>query len=65
MATDGQRCGLPDGVAVVVPSLITVFRDEFEDHLNERRCPLPRDLDLPRSRTTEWMPASSSTNAMP
>jgi NADH-quinone oxidoreductase subunit F len=48
MVTDGQRCGLPDGVAAVVPSLITAFRNEFEDHLNERRCPLARDLDLPK-----------------
>lgn len=46
MVTDGQRCGLPDGVRTLVPSLMGAFRAEFEAHLNGRGCPLPRDLVL-------------------
>lgn len=48
MVTDGQRCGLPDGVAALVPSLITAFRGEFEAHLNGHGCPLPREIDIPK-----------------
>ena len=48
MVTDGQRCGLPDGVRNLVPSLMTEFRSEFEAHLNGRGCPLPRDITLPK-----------------
>lgn len=48
MVTDGQRCGLPDGVRTIVPSLIAEFRSEFEAHLNGRGCPFPRDVLLPK-----------------
>jgi NADH-quinone oxidoreductase subunit F len=48
MVTDGQRCGLPDGVRTIVPSLIDEFRSEVEAHLNGRGCSLPRDILLPK-----------------
>jgi len=48
MVTDGQRCGLPDGVRTIVPSFMTEFRSEFEAHLNGRGCPFPRDISLPK-----------------
>jgi NADH-quinone oxidoreductase subunit F len=57
MVTDGQRCGLPDGVRTIVPSLIDEFRSEFEAHLNGRGCSLPRDILLPK--ISRYHPASS------
>jgi NADH-quinone oxidoreductase subunit F len=48
MVIDGQRCGLPDGVRTIVPSLMAEFRSEFEAHLNGRGCPFPRDIMLPK-----------------
>jgi NADH-quinone oxidoreductase subunit F len=48
MVTDGQRCGLPDGVDAIVPSLIGYFRDEFDVHLNGRGCPTSREIELPK-----------------
>lgn len=48
MVTDGQRCGLPDGVVNLVLSLIASFRDEFESHLNGGGCSFARKIDLPK-----------------
>lgn len=48
MVTDGQRCGLPDGVDAIVPSLIAYFREEFDGHMNGRGCPKPREIKLPK-----------------
>jgi hypothetical protein len=48
MVTDGQRCGLPDGVDAIVPSLIAYFRDEFDAHLNGRGCATTREIELPK-----------------
>ena len=56
MVTDGQRCGLPDGVRSLVPSLIAGFRSEFEAHLNGRGCPFSRDIVVPK--ITGYDPAS-------
>ncbi|MDQ4028749.1 MAG: SLBB domain-containing protein [Actinomycetota bacterium] len=56
MVTDGQRCGLPDGVRTLVPSLVSEFRMEFEAHLNGRGCPLPRDIPVPK--ITRYEPAA-------
>jgi NADH-quinone oxidoreductase subunit F len=56
MVTDGQRCGLPDGVRTIVPSLMSEFRSEFEAHLSGRACPFSRDILLPK--ITGYAPAS-------
>jgi NADH-quinone oxidoreductase subunit F len=48
MVTDGQRCGLPDGVDAIVPSLTAYFRDEFDAHLNGRGCTTTREIELPK-----------------
>ena len=56
MVTDGQRCGLPDGVDAIVPSLIACFRDEFVAHLNGRGCPGPREIEL--SKITNYIPGA-------
>jgi NADH-quinone oxidoreductase subunit F len=45
--TDGQRCALPSGEAVLVSSCLGFFEDEFRDHLG-RRCPRPRELPFPK-----------------
>lgn len=48
MVTDGQRCGLPDGVRNIVASLMSEFRSEFDAHLGGRGCPFTRDVVLPK-----------------
>jgi len=45
--TDGQRCALPTGEALLMASLIDAFRDELEAHLG-RPCPSDRALKLPK-----------------
>ncbi len=47
--TDGQRCALPTGEALLVGSVVEAFADEFAEHLG-RDCPRPRDLPIPLFR---------------
>jgi NADH-quinone oxidoreductase subunit F len=56
MVTDGQRCGLPDGVRKLVPSVVASFGDEFRAHLSERTCQRPRHLQLPK--ISDYTPGS-------
>jgi NADH-quinone oxidoreductase subunit F len=48
MVTDGQRCGLPDGVDAIVPGLTAYFGDEFDAHLNGRGSATTREIEVPR-----------------
>ncbi|MGZ4139038.1 MAG: NADH-ubiquinone oxidoreductase-F iron-sulfur binding region domain-containing protein [Actinomycetota bacterium] len=45
--TDGARCALPTGETRLVQSFVTLFLDEFEQHLGGT-CPRPRSLQLPK-----------------
>ena len=40
----GTICALGDAAAVPVVSYITKFRDEFESHVREGRCPLTAEV---------------------
>ncbi|MGH2752950.1 MAG: NADH-ubiquinone oxidoreductase-F iron-sulfur binding region domain-containing protein [Actinomycetota bacterium] len=48
MATEGQRCGLPDGLRTLVPSLVDAFPSDFEHHIARGSCPSERDIVLPK-----------------
>lgn len=45
--TGGQRCGLPTGAVNLVRSAVSLFEDEFREHLG-RACPRPREISLPK-----------------
>lgn len=46
--TDGNRCFLPVQEQRVIGSLLNTFPEEFTDHLEQRACPLPRELVIPK-----------------
>jgi NADH-quinone oxidoreductase subunit F len=46
--TDGNRCALPVEERDVVSSTLRAFPEEFAEHLEQGRCPRPRDLVLPK-----------------
>jgi NADH-quinone oxidoreductase subunit F len=46
--TDGQRCALPSGEALLVSSCLESFEDEFRTHVKERTCAYPRELPFPK-----------------
>jgi NADH:ubiquinone oxidoreductase subunit F (NADH-binding) len=46
--TDGNRCYLAVEEQLVVASLLQAFPDEFVAHIEQRSCPLPRPLELPK-----------------
>ena len=45
--TDGQRCALPTGEALLMRTLLDRFDDEFRAHLG-RSCPTERKVALPK-----------------
>ena len=45
--TDGQRCALPTGEALLIRSLLNRFEDEFRAHLG-RPCPGERRVSFPK-----------------
>jgi NADH-quinone oxidoreductase subunit F len=45
--TDGQRCALPTGEALLVESAVRAFDAEFRAHLGQP-CPRPRELPFPK-----------------
>jgi NADH-quinone oxidoreductase subunit F len=46
--TDGARCYLATQEQLVVASLLQAFPDEFVAHVQQRGCPLPRSVELPK-----------------
>jgi NADH:ubiquinone oxidoreductase subunit F (NADH-binding) len=46
--TDGARCYLANEEQLVVSSLLQAFPAEFVAHIEQRGCPLPRPLELPK-----------------
>jgi NADH:ubiquinone oxidoreductase subunit F (NADH-binding) len=46
--TDGNRCYLAVEEQLVVSSLLQAFPDEFVAHIEQRGCPLPRTVELPK-----------------
>ncbi len=46
--TDGARCYLANEEQVVVASLLQAFPGEFVAHVEQRGCPLPRTIELPK-----------------
>lgn len=50
---EAGRCYLVNAVPIVVYSIIDQFPDEFARHINERRCPYPRD-PLPSFRLMDY-----------
>jgi hypothetical protein len=46
--TDGNRCYLAVEEQLVVSSLLQAFPDEFVAHIEQRGCPLPRPVELPK-----------------
>jgi NADH:ubiquinone oxidoreductase subunit F (NADH-binding) len=46
--TDGARCYLATEEQNVVSSVLRAFPEEFAEHLEQGRCPRPRDLPLPK-----------------
>lgn len=48
IVTDGNRCYLPVQEQRVVASILRRFPEEVAEHLEQQRCPLPRDLPVPK-----------------
>jgi len=46
--TDGNRCYLAVEERDLVSSVLTSFRDEFVEHIEQHRCPRPRRLPIPK-----------------
>ncbi len=46
--TDGNRCYLAVEEQKVVASILRAFPEEFAEHLEQRRCPRPRELAFPK-----------------
>jgi NADH:ubiquinone oxidoreductase subunit F (NADH-binding) len=46
--TDGNRCYLPIEERELVSSLLRAFPDEFTEHIETGRCPLPREIVVPK-----------------
>ena len=46
--TDGNRCYLAVEEQQVVASLLRAFPEEFAEHLEQRACPRPRPLTMPK-----------------
>jgi NADH-quinone oxidoreductase subunit F len=46
--TDGNRCFLAVEEQVMVSSLLRAFPQEFVEHVETGRCPLPRRIPIPK-----------------
>jgi NADH:ubiquinone oxidoreductase subunit F (NADH-binding) len=46
--TDGSRCFLASEEQIVVTSILRAFPEEFTEHIELGRCPLPRRLPIPK-----------------
>ncbi|MDZ7679617.1 MAG: NADH-ubiquinone oxidoreductase-F iron-sulfur binding region domain-containing protein [Acidimicrobiales bacterium] len=46
--TDGARCYLATEEREVVASILDAFTVEFADHIEQHRCPRPRQLPIPK-----------------
>jgi NADH:ubiquinone oxidoreductase subunit F (NADH-binding) len=46
--TDGNRCYLAVEEQVIVTSILRAFPEEFAEHIELHRCPLPRQLPIPK-----------------
>jgi NADH:ubiquinone oxidoreductase subunit F (NADH-binding) len=46
--TDGNRCYLPIEEERVIRSVLEAFAGEVDEHLEDGRCPRPRDLPIPK-----------------
>jgi NADH-quinone oxidoreductase subunit F len=46
--TDGARCYLATEERVMVASVVDAFADEFAEHIEHHRCPLPRQVPMPK-----------------
>ena len=46
--TDGNRCYLAVEEQVMVSSILRAFPEEFAEHIEQRACPRPRRLPIPK-----------------
>ena len=55
-STDGQKCALPTGESLLMQSVVQVFRQEFQNHV-DGVCPFPRELAF--HKIVDWDPAAN------
>jgi NADH:ubiquinone oxidoreductase subunit F (NADH-binding) len=46
--TDASRCYLATEEQIVVSSILRAFPEEFADHIEQHRCPRPRQMPMPK-----------------